>query len=126
MRSRLKRLVHSGRAAARREFANKAIALRHRFVKSRYDLTPYELRVYSQNGEDGVLAELLRRLPPGTRSFVEFGTGDGLETNTRRLAQSGWRGLYIEGDDQSYASLERLHAGNPRVNTVRAHVTPRN
>ena len=36
-------------------------------------LTGFELRAFSQNGEDGVLLELLRRAGEGSRTFVEFG-----------------------------------------------------
>ena len=38
-----------------------------------------ELRVHSQNGEDGILAHLLGRIGPTTREVVEFGVGDGTE-----------------------------------------------
>jgi hypothetical protein len=61
--------------------------------------------VYSQNGEDGVLEEVFRRIgvaQPGT--FVEFGAGDGRSlSNTLRLAEAGWSGVWIEGDLHSAA-----------------------
>jgi hypothetical protein len=89
------------------------------------DLTASELRVFSQNGEDGVIAETLRRI--GTRGgfFVEFGVEDGTEGNTVFLAQvMGWTGAYLEADDASFAALERRYAGNPRVRTLHAAVEP--
>jgi len=89
------------------------------------DLTAYELRVFSQNGEDGVLAEILRRIGVAGRTFAEFGVGDGTEGNTVFLAQVlGWSGAYMEADDGAYAALERRFAGNPRVATLHAAVEP--
>src|SRR5665213_4359700 len=60
------------------------------------DLSPYELRVFSQNGEDGVLDEILRRTGVATRTFVEFGAGPGIEGTCIYLADvCGWSGRFI-------------------------------
>jgi len=89
------------------------------------DLTASELRVFSQNGEDGVIAEILRRIGTGSGGFVEFGIQDGTEGNTVFLAQVlGWSGLYLEADDASFAALERRYSANPRVRTLHAAVEP--
>lgn len=64
-------------------------------------LAPYELAVFSQSGEDGVLCEILRRIGRERcdGSFVELGTQDGSETICGFLAYAmGWRGLFMEGD----------------------------
>jgi hypothetical protein len=92
------------------------------------DLTPYELKVFSQNGEDGVLVELLRRTGGiGDGSFVEFGIGAGDEGNCVFLADVlGWSGLFIESDPQLHARLAAKYAGNPRVTTLCETVTPDN
>jgi hypothetical protein len=92
------------------------------------DLTRFEARVMSQNGEDGVIAELLRRLnifEPGF--FVEFGIESGAEGNSVFLADLlGWRGLFLEPDDASFANLQRKYGGNPRVTTAQEAVTAEN
>ena len=55
------------------------------------DLTRHELRVFSQNGEDGVLVEILNRIGVGPRFFVEFGIQEGVEGNCVVLADVfGW------------------------------------
>src|SRR5260221_1466952 len=55
-----------------------------------------ERRVFSQNGEDGVIEHLLRAILPVTRVFVEVGVGNGGENNTRKLAeQDGWSGYWF-------------------------------
>jgi hypothetical protein len=64
-------------------------------------LNHYERQVFSQNGEDGILAEIFRRLGTGSRFFVETGVGDGLENNTVYLLTQGWSGCWLEGDAAS-------------------------
>jgi len=88
-------------------------------------LSAYELRVFSQNGEDGVLAELLRRVGTTNRHFVEFGGQRGLEGNCVLLADAfGWSGLFLEADPVEYAELERKYGPQPHVSTRQALVTP--
>ena len=90
-------------------------------------ITPFELRGFSQNGEDGVLAEILRRTGAPTRFFVEFGVESGREGNCVYLADvAGWRGLFMEADDDMYGQLERKYSGQPGVQTVQAEVSSAN
>mgnify|MGYP006282936971 CR=1 FL=1 len=63
-------------------------------------LEPYGLKVYSQNDEDGIIAEIFRRIGACNRTFVEFGVEGGLENNTLYLLLQGWRGLWIEGGEE--------------------------
>jgi hypothetical protein len=91
------------------------------------ELTPYELRAFSQNGEDGVLAEILARVGAPSRTFVEFGIESGREGNCVLLADVlGWSGLFIEADDDCFDELERKYEANPRVTTLHELVTPAN
>jgi len=65
---------------------------------------------YSQNGEDGVLVKLVEYINKTKGGeYVEFGTGNGDETNTRLLRENyEWHGLLMDG-------YERL-SDNPRIN----------
>jgi len=91
------------------------------------DLTASELAVYSQNGEDGVLAALLRCLGSGTRFFVEFGVGSGEQANCVLLADHlHWRGVFIERDEHLFRQLERKYRRHRRVQTYREAVSPGN
>jgi len=91
------------------------------------DLALYELKVFSQNGEDGVLAEIIRRTGAPGRWFVEFGTGAGVESNCALLADVlGWSGLFMEGGDAEYTGLARKYSPHPRVATRKAMITPEN
>lgn len=88
-------------------------------------LTRFERRAFSQNGEDGVILEILRRIESREGFFVEFGIDGGHEGNCVLLADVlGWRGLFIEADPEAHASLERKYRAIDRVETVRAAVTP--
>jgi hypothetical protein len=91
------------------------------------DLTAAELKVASQNGEDGVVAEILVRLGgPAHRHFVEFGVDTGAEGNCVFLADVlGWHGLFIEGGADGFARLEAKYRPTP-VEARRALVTPGN
>lgn len=91
------------------------------------DLTRFERQVFSQNGEDGVVAEVLRRVGAPARWFVEFGAGWGYEGICVALADVlGWSGCFLECDDVAYGELERKYGPEPRVRTVRAIVDARN
>lgn len=71
------------------------------------DLNAHEFRVFSQNGEDGIIQFLLSRVAVENRSFVEFGVGDYSEANTRFLAlKDRWWGLVLEGNARDIARLK--------------------
>jgi hypothetical protein len=91
------------------------------------DLTGYEARVFSQNGEDGVIAEILARIGTGPRWFVEFGAGSGHEGNCVVLADAyAWSGLFGEADDRLFERLASKYVHNDRVRTARACITANN
>jgi glycosyltransferase involved in cell wall biosynthesis len=91
------------------------------------DLTGYELRAFSQNGEDGVLAETLRRVGAPARFFVEFGVESGHEGNCVYLADvAGWQGVFMESDNELYRGLANKYAAQARVRTLQAQISPGN
>lgn len=59
-------------------------------------LERFGFSVASQNEEDGMLVEVFRRIGEGTRTFFEFGVGNGLQNNTCYFLLAGWRGWWIE------------------------------
>ena len=92
-------------AAARSRLA--AVAAAERYADPRC-LTRRGYRCFSQFDEDGLLDEIFRRIGTTSRTFVEFGVGDGLENNTVALLMAGWRGLWIEADA---GHQERIRSG---------------
>ena len=72
-------------------------------------LHDFKYNVYSQNGEDGVIEELFRRLDIRSGWVVEFGAWDGAHlSNTFRLIERnrGFRAVYIEGDEERFGKLQ--------------------
>jgi len=64
-------------------------------------LARHYAQVYSQNGEDGMIAEIFSRVGARDRYFVEIGVENGGQCNTRLLLESGWRGVWLEGSEKS-------------------------
>jgi hypothetical protein len=65
-------------------------------------LLRYGGKVYSQNDEDGITFEILRRIGLADGVFAEFGVGNGVQNNTLALAASGWSGFWIGAQDLAF------------------------
>jgi hypothetical protein len=79
--------------------------------------------VHSQLGQDGVLAEVFRRLAITHGWFVEFGAWDGVYlSNCRLLYERGWNGVFIEAHPQRFRSLERRYRDEGAIRTINAMV----
>lgn len=85
-----------------------------------HDLTRYERRIYSQNGEDGILQAIFARVGTTNRYFVEFGARDGSQCNTRYLADHhGWWGLLLDDRYENPArSLHREFVTAENINSL--------
>lgn len=81
----------------------------------------FEHSVHSQNGEDGILAEIFRRVGDGRRVFVEIGASDGAENCTANLVSKGWSGIWIEGDQDKVVTA-RKRTVDQSVRVVEAFV----
>jgi len=89
-------------------------------------LNRYEKSIYSQNGEDGIIKELIFRIGVQHRYFVEFGVGTGEECNTALLArQYSWQGLMLESDTVKYDCLSQLYK-HTKVTTLNRTVSADN
>lgn len=61
------------------------------------DLSRYEKHIYSENGEDGILAKLFQIVPPSTQFCVEVGAYDGFtNSNTFLLRLQGWKSTLFD------------------------------
>lgn len=80
--------------------------------------------IHSQDGEDGLLVALMDRLGIKSGYFVEFGAADGpFVSNTWVFHQNkDWRGCYIEGANDRFASLKK-NIDASRVVAVNTFVT---
>lgn len=90
-------------------------------------LNAYERRYSSQNGEDGIIAEIFRRIGTSNAFSAEIGVEDGRECNTAHLLRrSRWNGLLVEGDPRKYENLRRRYRRYHGVRTIDAYVTVEN
>jgi hypothetical protein len=73
--------------------------------------------VYSQTGEDGVIAKALETLPSRNRWCVEFGAWDGKHlSNTFNLVENeNYNVVLIEGDRAKYQGLRNEYPHRERV-----------
>jgi hypothetical protein len=81
-------------------------------------LPRYAFQVNSQNGEDGILQEIFRRIGTQTKLFVEVGVGNGAQNNTAFLLAQGWCGFWIDGNDAFLKTINKR-------DDLREWVTPR-
>ena len=67
-----------------------------------FDINLHENKIYSQNGEDGILEYIFSKIGTTNKFSVEFGVGNGFECNTINLLEKkGWKGLMMDyGADQ--------------------------
>ncbi len=91
-------------------------------------LATYERKVYSQNGEDGVIEELFKRIGTDSRFAVEFGVEDGQECNTRLLKEQGWQVLQMDGQaNNSSTGIKREIITAENINEIfHKHKVPEN
>ena len=63
-------------------------------------LKDVEFSVFSQFGEDGIIHWIINRIPKIEKIFLEIGTQDYWESNTRFLLKlRDWKGYIFEGSD---------------------------
>src|SRR6266436_4293106 len=69
-------------------------------------LLRHRAQVCSQDGSDGIIHEIFRRIGITNRVFTEVGVGDGHENNTAFLLSLGWSGYWIDGEAGFLAALK--------------------
>lgn len=117
---RLERLFHIERERLVREL----LRTDERLADPRC-LNRFEHQVFSQCGQDGIIAEIFRRLDVRAGFFVEFGVGagDGFETNTVNLLLQGWSGVWMEASAEACATIRRNFAHPLRDGRLRLEQT---
>jgi hypothetical protein len=84
--------------------------------------------VFSQNGEEGCILEILKRLGIQKGSACEIGGANGLFcSNTALLLKDhGWSGLFVEADYGLYLECKENWKDNPRVRSQCSRVDGNN
>ena len=91
-----------------------------------------EFKIYSQNGEDGLLLYIFSKIGTTNSAFVEFGIGNGRECNNANLSINfGWHGLLMDGEEENVASAKhyyenRLEIKPSQIKVIHCFVTAEN
>lgn len=81
-------------------------------------LTGFEKKIFSQNGEDGIITAIFNAIGIKNYYFVEFGVGDGTECNTRLLRENGWQGLWMDGMSSSNTNIQHEIVTAENINSL--------
>ncbi len=74
-----------------------------------FDVNLHEKKIYSQNGEDGIINFIFSEIGTTNKFSVEFGVGNGFECNTIHLLEKkGWKGLMIDYGADQEIQLENI------------------
>lgn len=80
------------------------------------NLSRHEKSLYSEFGEDGILAKIFQIMPPKNKSFIHLGSSDGInKCSSYLLRLQGWKGLLID----------RLYR-NDEINLQKVYLTAEN
>ncbi len=92
----------------------------HRFWNQRASL-------HSQNGEDGLVLELIRAIGNPHRKTIEMCCGDNGGNSGALIFELGWSGLLVDGDQERLDRLRDKHSHDPdRVKLEQAWITCEN
>jgi hypothetical protein len=85
----------------------KNLSIKNQKKKKIKNLSEIEFQVFSQWGEDGIIDWIINKFPNIPKSFLEIGTQDYKESNTRfLLINKNWDGFLIEGDDNEIKKIK--------------------
>lgn len=77
----------------------------------RWSLGDVGFRNYSQFEEDGILLYIFAAIGVASRTFIDIGAGDGINSNCANLAVNfGWDGLFIDGNEANVSRGKASYA----------------
>ena len=81
------------------------------------DLDIFERKIYSQNGEDGIIQSIFNRIGTTNKYCVEFGVEDGTECNTRYLIScKKWKALQMDSGEYLPPSVKKEFVTASNIN----------
>ncbi len=115
-------IIFNNKILRKPDFSEKKIFLTGKLLADRNEkkikinsLKDVEFSVFSQFGEDGIINWLTHQIPNIKKIFLEIGTQDYWESNTRFLLKSKlWKGYIIEGskEDVDRIKSQRIYWQN--------------
>ena len=83
----------------------------------------FKQNLYSQNGEDGIIEYIFKKMNIIEGNFIEFGAWDGKHlSNTYKLFLENWSGIYIESDVEKYKVLKKNFEKENRITCINSLV----
>lgn len=75
--------------------------------KDSKNINDYELKIFSQFGEDGIIDFLVNKIQIKNKNFIEFGVEDYEEANTRFLLEGkNWKGLIFDSSKKNINKIK--------------------
>ena len=82
-----------------------------------------EFKVYSQNGEDGILLYIFSKIGITNKRFVEIGIEGGRECNSANLIINfGWNGLLIDGNEGGVLMAKKYYRNDKGISDNRIKI----
>ena len=94
----------------------------------KFNLLRYHDNVYSENGEDGIIEYLIKKICLNEIQCCEFGAWDGMKfSNTFNLVKNyNARAVYIEGDESKYLDLLETCKKYPNIVPIKKFISAAN
>lgn len=89
--------------------------------ETEFEINKHEFKLYSQNGEDGILLYIFSRIGVTNRCLVEFGIEE-RECNTANLLLNfGWQGLLMDSSKQNVLFAKQYYKNmlGPKSSNIR-------
>ncbi len=91
------------------------------------DFSSFNNKVYSQNGEDGIIEKIIDLIGIDIKYFVEIGVGDGEQCNFRNLYKNkSWNGIFLDKEETSNINVFTENITSENVNDIfKKHKVPK-
>ena len=108
--------------------ANIALLKSRKLYNEKSYLEDFEYKFYSQNGEDGIIDFIVKKLNLRKPTFVEIGVGDYSEANTRFLYETYYsKGLIIDNiENFKEKVLKNISLWRGNLNVLEKNISPEN
>ena len=87
--------------------------------KNEFNIDYFEKKIFSQNGEDGIINFIFSTIGTHNKFFVEFGVKNGTECNTRYLLEKkDWTGLMMDENPNQSKKIKKEFVTPENINDL--------
>jgi len=84
-----------------------------------FNINYFEKKIFSQNGEDGIIEYIFSKIGTYNKFFVEFGVKDGTQCNTRYLLEKkSWKGLMMDNNPNQSLQIKQEFVTAENINDL--------